>query len=99
MPKIITLTQSSGYNFPGFGGLKTGQNEVPDDVVAVAMKSRSVLKAVNAGILQIGHGQAAMEIDSTAVDLDALRELAAGDGRRKDVQEARAQLAEIEGAE
>lgn len=32
-----------------------------------------------------------------AVDMEALRALAAGDGRRKDVQEARATLAEIEG--
>ena len=58
--------------------------------MAQAMKAPAVMAAINSGRLVIHHGK------SKADDLDALRDLAAGDGRRKDVQEARAKLAEIE---
>jgi len=96
--KKITLTRPAPYPFNG-KTLIPGENTVNDDYIAVMMANPVVMADINAGILQIGHGQAAKEIEATAVDLDALRELAAGDGRRKDVQEARARLAEIEGAE
>lgn len=65
--------------------------KVSGDDLAQALQSPDTMGAINSGRLAIHHGKTASD------DLQALRELAAGDGRRRDVKEARVKLAKIEG--
>ena len=102
--KTITLTRPAPYQCEGVT-LLPGDNQVTDADLAKLMRNPMVAKDINAGILKVGHGEAVQtpepvaEPEPPATDdpIEALRKLAAGDGRRKDVQEARAKLAEIEG--
>jgi hypothetical protein len=99
--KIITLTRPAPYPFGG-KTLIPGDNRVDDEYLAELTANPAVQSDISAGILQIGHGAVVMPGSSLVepapapVDMDALRALADGDGRRKDVQEARALLAEME---
>lgn len=93
--KIITLTRPAPYQCEGVT-LIPGDNTVTADQLAKLMRNPAVSRDINAGILKIGHGSPAPTPEPEADNLDALRELADGDGRRRDVQEARAKLAEIE---
>ena len=102
--KTITLTRPAPYPFGG-KFLVPGDNRVDDEYIAELMANPVALQDISAGILVIGHG-APVELDTQepapapapapSDDLEDLRALAAGDGRRKDVQEARAKLAELE---
>ena len=102
--KIITLTRPAPYQCEGVT-LIPGENTVTADQLARLMRNPAVSRDINAGILKIGHGAPApkpepkpeLTPEPEADDLEALRELAEGDGRRRDVQDARAKLAEIEG--
>ncbi len=95
--KKITLTRPAPYQCEGVT-LIPGDNTVTADQLAKLMRNPAVSRDINAGILKIGHGAAEKAEPTPAADgLDALRDIAAGDGRRRDVQEARAKLAEIEG--
>ena len=99
--KIVTLTRGPSYNVPGFGALKLGDNEVSAEMLAAMTGNRTIARAISGGTIKIGHGNAApapeAEPEPEPDAMEALRELAEGDGRRKDVQEARAKLAELEG--
>jgi hypothetical protein len=101
--KTVILTRGPSYNVPGFGALELGENKVSEEMLSFMASNRTICRAINAGILQIGHGSdepaPVAEVVAPSDDLEALRELAAGDGRRKDVQEARAKLAELEAEE
>jgi hypothetical protein len=102
--KTITLTRPAPYPFGG-KFLVPGDNRVDDEYIAELMANPVALQDISAGILVIGHGKP-VELDTQepapvpapapSDDLEDLRALAAGDGRRKDVQEARAKLAELE---
>ena len=102
--KTITLTRPAPYQCEGVT-LLPGKNEVSEQDIARLTRNKIVRRDIDAGILIIGHGNAAPapapapEAEPAPVpdDMEALRELAEGDGRRKDVQEARAKLAELEG--
>ena len=96
--KTITLTRPAPYQCEGVT-LLPGKNEVSEQDIARLTRNKIVRRDIDAGILIIGHGSTppAPAPEPEPVDMDALRELAEGDGRRKDVQEARAKLAEIEG--
>ena len=102
--KIITLTRPAPYQCEGVT-LIPGENTVTADQLARLMRNPAVSRDINAGILKIGHGAPEPKPEPTpepkpepeADDLEALRKLAEGDGRRRDVQDARAKLAEIEG--
>lgn len=98
--KTITLTRPAPYQCEGVT-LMPGKNQVPDDSVARLTRNKIVRRDIDAGILIIGHGNSAPLPEPAPAalpdDLDTLRELAEGDGRRKDVQEARAKLAELKG--
>lgn len=96
--KIITLTRPAPYQCEGVT-LIPGDNKVTPEQLAMLMRNPVVSKDINAGILKVGHGDAEPAKADDAIDMDALRELADGDGRRKDVQEAREKLAEIEGTD
>ncbi len=102
--KTITLTRPAPYPFGG-KFLVPGDNRVDDEYIAELMANPVALNDISAGILVIGHGEP-VELDTRepapapapapSDDLEDLRALAAGDGRRRDVQEARAKLAELE---
>ena len=100
--KTITLTRPAPYQCEGVT-LLPGKNEVSEQDIARLTRNKIVRRDINAGILKVGHGEAVQtpepvtEPPATHDPIEALRELAAGDGRRKEVQEARAKLAEIEG--
>ena len=100
--KTITLTRPAPYQCEGVT-LLPGDNQVTDADLAKLMRNPMVARDINVGILKVGHGEAVQTPEPVAEPpkmqdpIEALRELAAGDGRRKDVQEARAKLAEIEG--
>ena len=98
--KTITLTRPAPYQCEGVT-LLPGENEVSEQDIARLTRNKIVRRDIDAGILIIGHGNAAPAPDAEPEpepdDMEALRELAEGDGRRKDVQEARAKLAELEG--
>lgn len=100
--KTITLTRPAPYQCEGVT-LIPGPNQVSAEDVERLTCNPLVMRDINAGILQIGHGSSepapVVDVVARSDDLEALRELAAGDGRRKDVQEARAKLAELEAEE
>ena len=102
--KTITLTRPAPYQCEGVT-LLPGKNEVSEQGIARLTRNKIVRRDIDAGILIIGHGSTAPDPAPAPapapapVDMDALRELAEGDGRRKDVQEARAKLAEMEAEE
>jgi hypothetical protein len=105
--KIVTLTRPAVYACEGVR-LIPGENLVSDADIARLTANPMVRRDISAGIILIGHGAAEPEPEPQApvalapepepVDpLAELRALAAGDGRRAEVREARAKLAEIEG--
>jgi len=100
--KIITLTRPAVYQCEGVT-LIPGENRVSSEDIERLTRNPLVMRDINIGILQIGHGSGepapVVEVVAPSDDLEALRALAAGDGRRKDVQEARAKIAELEAEE
>jgi hypothetical protein len=97
MPKV-TLTIPSVYETEGVR-LLPGVNAVTEDQLARLTKNKHVMHDINAGVLIVGHKSTAAPVEAKAetvvADTDALVTLAQGDGRRKDVQDARATLEEM----
>lgn len=94
--KKITLTRPTVYESQGVR-LMPGDNVVTADQLAALMRNKIVVQDINLGILRVGHGEAPSPAFEVAPDddIDALKALAAGDGRRADVKEARRRLAEL----